>query len=75
MAQAKNKTPEGYRDALRAINLPDTPFGPIKFDAKGQNPHPVLITQIQNGQYKVVWPKDAAEARPIIPAPEWGSRH
>src|SRR5262249_3744503 len=38
MAQAKNKTAEGYRDALRAIDLKDTPFGPIKFDAKGQNP-------------------------------------
>jgi branched-chain amino acid transport system substrate-binding protein len=74
MGQAKNKTAEGYRDALRAINLPDTPFGPIKFDAKGQNPHPVLITQIQSGQYKVVWPKNAAEAQPVIPAPPWGSR-
>ena len=74
MAQARNKTAEGYRDALRAINLPDTPFGPIKFDAKGQNPHPVLITQIQSGQYKVVWPKDAAETRPVIPTPPWSNR-
>src|SRR5437588_1028891 len=70
----KATTPQAIRDALRNINLPDTPFGPIKFDAKGQNAHPVLITQIQGGKYKVVWPKDAAEAQPIIPTPEWSKR-
>ena len=53
---------------------PETPFGPVKFDARGQNQHPVLITQVQGGQYKVVWPPDAAESKPIIPAPEWSKR-
>jgi branched-chain amino acid transport system substrate-binding protein len=69
-----NASPEAIRDTLRGLNLPETPFGPIKFDAKGQNPHPVLITQVQGGQYKVVWPLDAAEAKPIIPAPPWSER-
>jgi branched-chain amino acid transport system substrate-binding protein len=54
--------------------MPTTPFGPIKFDAKGQNAHPTLVTQIQNQQYKVVWPADAAEAKPIYPTPTWSQR-
>ena len=36
--------------------------------------NPVLITQVQGGQYKVVWPADAAEAKPIIPTPAWTER-
>jgi branched-chain amino acid transport system substrate-binding protein len=71
---AGGTTPVAIRDALRNLNLPQTPFGPVKFDAKGQNAHPVLITQVQGGQYKVVWPQDAAEAKPIIPTPEWNKR-
>jgi len=71
---AKSTDATAIRDALRGLNLADTPFGPVKFDAKGQNAHPVLVTQVQGGQYKVVWPQDAAEAKPILPTPEWGQR-
>ena len=53
--------------------MSSTPFGPIKFE-NGQNQHPVLITQIQSGQYHVVFPPDAAESKPIIPAPVWSKR-
>lgn len=60
-------------DAIRAEHL-DTPFGPISFDATGQNPHPVLVTQVQGGQYKVVWPPDQAEAKPILTTPKWSER-
>jgi branched-chain amino acid transport system substrate-binding protein len=66
--------PAAIRDAIRAVDLPETPFGPIKFDDHGQNAHPLLITQVLNGQYKVVWPKEAAEAAPVIPAPQWSKR-
>ena len=62
------------RDAIKALNQPMTPFGPVHFDANGQNQHPVLITQVQVGQYKVVFPTDAADAKPIIPAPKWSER-
>ena len=62
------------RDAIRGIEIPETPFGPVKFDARGQNAHPVLITQVQGGQHKVVWPTNAAEAQPIIPTPPWNLR-
>jgi len=74
IGNAKSDQAQAIRDAIKQVNLPDTPFGPVKFDARGQNQHPVLITQVQGGQYKVVWPLDAAESKPIIPAPEWSKR-
>jgi branched-chain amino acid transport system substrate-binding protein len=67
-------TPTAIRDAIHNIDIPETPFGPIKFDARGQNAHPLLITQVQGGQYEVVWPLEAAQAKPIVPAPEWSKR-
>jgi branched-chain amino acid transport system substrate-binding protein len=71
--QAKSLEPAKIRDAIKNLDLTSTPFGPIKF-VNGQNQHPVLITQIQGGQYRVVFPPDAAEAKPIIPAPPWSKR-
>ena len=74
-AMKKNmSSPQAIRDQVRKVELKMTPFGPIKFDDKGQNAHPTLVTQIQNQQYKVVWPADAAEAKPIQPAPTWDQR-
>ncbi len=67
-------SPTAIRDEIRKTDLPMTPFGPIKFDARGQNPHPTLVTQVQNQQYKVVWPANAAEAKPIYPTPTWSAR-
>jgi branched-chain amino acid transport system substrate-binding protein len=63
------------RDALKNIDLKTSAFGPVKFDANGQNLHQVLITQIQGGKYRVVFPTDVADAKPIIPAPKWADRH
>jgi branched-chain amino acid transport system substrate-binding protein len=71
---AKSDQAQAIRDAIRQVDLAETPFGPVKFDAHGQNQHPVLITQVQGGQYKVVWPLDAADSKPIIPAPPWSKR-
>jgi branched-chain amino acid transport system substrate-binding protein len=72
--KANPAKPAAIRDALKTIDLPDTPFGPVKFDEHGQNHHPVLITQILGGQYKVVYPPDAAETKPVIPTPPWNKR-
>jgi branched-chain amino acid transport system substrate-binding protein len=72
--KANSAQPSAIRDAIKSIDLPETPFGPIKFDQRGQNAHPVLITQIQNLEYKVVWPPDAAETKPILPTPPWNQR-
>ena len=62
-----------FATRCKNVSLPDTPFGPIQFDSHGQNPHPVLITQVHDGQYKVVYPPDAAEAKPVIPTPPQGT--
>ena len=72
--KAGKAEPAAIRDAIRGVSIPETPFGPIHFDERGQNTHPVLITQIQGGEYKVVWPRDAAETQPIIPTPPWNKR-
>jgi branched-chain amino acid transport system substrate-binding protein len=74
MNRSKAASPTAIRDALRTTDLPNTTFGHIKFDEKGQNAHPVLITQIQDQHYKVVWPPDAAESKPIVPTPPWSKR-
>ncbi len=62
------------RDSIKVLDLPSTPFGPVHFDANGQNQHPVLITQVQGGEYKIVFPQSAADSKPIIPAPHWSER-
>lgn len=72
--QANSAQPAAIRDALKAIDLPETPFGPIKFDERGQNPHQVLITQVLDGKYKVVYPPEAAETNPVVPTPPWDKR-
>jgi branched-chain amino acid transport system substrate-binding protein len=71
--QAGSLDPAKLKDALHTLKI-DTTFGPVFFGPTGQNQHPVLISQVQNGQYKVVWPKDVASANPIIPTPPWSQR-
>lgn len=71
---AKSLDATKIRDAIKNTNTPKTAFGPVKFDAKGQNQHEVLITQIQGGKYVVVYPPDLAVAKPVIPAPPWSKR-
>ena len=73
LTRAKSDQPAVIADALRKTQL-ETAFGPIKFDAKGDNSHPVLVTQVQSQQYKVVWPADVAEAKPVA-TPAWADRH
>jgi len=33
-----------------------------------------LITQVQGGKYRVVYPAEAADSKAIIPAPRWSQR-
>lgn len=74
IAKLQDAQPAAIREALKTIDLPETPFGPVKFDEHGQNRHPVLITQVQSGQYKIVYPPDAAEAQAVVPTPPWSAR-
>jgi branched-chain amino acid transport system substrate-binding protein len=71
---AKSLNSARIRDAIRNINLTMTSFGPVKFDASGQNQHPLMITQVQGGQFRIVYPTDGAETKPVIPAPQWSKR-
>jgi len=71
---AKALDSASIRDAIRNLDLKMTPFGPIKFDASGQNHHPLMLTQVQGGQFRVVYPRDAAESAPVTPAPHWSKR-
>ena len=65
--------PEAIRDALRETDM-DTVFGPVQFDENGQNAHPMLVTQVINGEFVTVWPPDAASMEPIYPVPAWAER-
>jgi branched-chain amino acid transport system substrate-binding protein len=60
-------------EALRGLKI-DTAFGPIQFDSKGQNPHPVIVTQVQKGKYVTVFPKEAASGELMAPTPAWDQR-
>ena len=72
---AKSLDRAKIREAISKLNLAMTPFGPVKFDPNGQNQHPVMVTQVQAGQYKIVYPPEAAEVKAIVPTPSWGQRH
>lgn len=71
---AKSLNSAMIRDAIRNVNLTMTPFGPIKFDASGQNQHPLMITQVQGGQFRIVYPPEVADSKPVVPAPQWSKR-
>ena len=71
---AKSLDATKIRDAIKNLNLKTSAFGPVKFDASGQNQHALLITQIQGGKYVVVYPPSVAAAKPIIPTPQWSKR-
>jgi branched-chain amino acid transport system substrate-binding protein len=73
-SRAKDLSPEAVRDAISATDL-KTFYGPIKFDASGQNAgKPMIMFQVQNGQYKVVYPAEVANAQLIYPMPSWSKR-
>jgi branched-chain amino acid transport system substrate-binding protein len=66
---------EKIREAFTKV---DIPFGDprnlrpnaIKFGPDGQNVHARLImTQVQGGKVRTVWPPEVASTQPIFPAP------
>lgn len=59
--------PEKVRDAIAATNL-ITFYGPVRFDATGKNTaKPMVLYQVQGGQYRVVAPTKWAEAKLVWP--------
>lgn len=73
IARAGSTDRTAIRDAIKATET-DSIFGPIKFDEKGQNDHPVAITQVLGGRFVTVWPQTAAIQPPILPTPLWSER-
>lgn len=63
--------------ALRATDLKDHVMigGPIRFDAKGQNPNiPSACVQSRKRTPTVVLPSDVATEAPVLPMPPWQGR-
>ena len=57
------------REAIAAYDA-TTFWGPIKFDASGQNIAGGAVTfQIQKGEIETVWPQGAASAKAVYPLP------
>ncbi len=61
------------RDALKATDT-NTIFGPIKFDEKGQNTHPMLVTQVLQGEFVTVFPLEYKAQDAVVPVPSWSDR-
>ena len=60
------------RDAISSTDLM-TFYGPIKFDETGKNiAKPMVLYQVQGGQYKVVAPTQWASAKLVYPRPAAG---
>jgi branched-chain amino acid transport system substrate-binding protein len=66
-ARAGSLDPEKVRDAIASTDLM-TLYGPIKFDPTGKNvAKPMVLYQVQGGDYKVVAPTKWAETKLIWP--------
>jgi branched-chain amino acid transport system substrate-binding protein len=74
LQRAGSLEPAAVRDALAATDI-KTFYGPVKFDDTGKNTaKPMVLYQIQDGQYKVVAPAEWAAAELIHPMPTWEER-
>jgi len=75
--RAGSSNGQALADALRQTNIAEHVMigGPITFDAKGQNTR-IASACIQNrrGEPLVVLPKEAAQAAPVYPVPNWQQR-
>ncbi|HYP30058.1 MAG TPA: ABC transporter substrate-binding protein [Blastocatellia bacterium] len=73
IARAGSPERAAVRDAIKATEM-DSIFGPVRFDEKGQNDHPVAITQVLGGRFVTIWPQGAAIQAPTLPTPLWSER-
>lgn len=66
--------PKSVRDAISATQM-ETFYGNIKFDEAGRNiAKPMVLYQVQDGEYKVVTPAKWANAKLRWPTPPWSKR-
>lgn len=72
--KAGSLDPAKVRDAIAATDL-ESFYGDIKFNEKGQNiAKGMAVIQVQEDKPRVVFPKEAKQADPIVPLPDWQSR-
>jgi branched-chain amino acid transport system substrate-binding protein len=75
--RAKSFEKTAIMAALKATDLL-TPVGPVQFlDSAGfrnQNPIPMVVQQVQGGQFVTVFPAAIALGRPKYPTPPWNQR-
>ncbi|MDZ7749659.1 MAG: amino acid ABC transporter substrate-binding protein [Halofilum sp. (in: g-proteobacteria)] len=72
--RAGSLDPKAVRDALAATDM-QTFYGNIRFDDTGKNiAKPMVLYQVQDGEYKVVAPTRWASADLIHPMPKWSER-
>ena len=64
---------EKVRDAYATIDVM-TMFGRYKVDSRGLSSHKGMTFQIQNGKRMIVWPKELAQVKAILPMPKWSDR-
>ncbi|MGD8808828.1 MAG: amino acid ABC transporter substrate-binding protein, partial [Gammaproteobacteria bacterium] len=66
--------PDKVRDALAATDM-QTFYGNVKFDESGKNiAKPMVLFQVQNGEFVVVAPTKWADGKLIYPRPNWSER-
>lgn len=77
LERAKDWTPDGIRNALKATNL-TTAFGPVKFEDKegyqNQNFLDTFVLQVLKGEHETVWPEKYASKKYLYPVPTWRER-
>lgn len=72
--QAGSLEMDAVREALRNLDV-TTFYGPINFDDTGKNvAKPMVTIQIQDGEVKVVAPKEVAKSTMLFPMPPWEER-
>lgn len=71
--RAQSLDSERVRDALAQTKL-KTLYGEIRFDAEKNNAKPMILYQIMNGIYKIVYPLPAAWSQLLFPMPSWQER-
>ncbi|HEY7063562.1 MAG TPA: amino acid ABC transporter substrate-binding protein [Chloroflexota bacterium] len=62
------------RDALASTDLKESVIGPVKFNPDGTGVIQSTITQWQNSQSQLVWPRDQQSAPLAYPAPPFSQR-
>jgi len=78
--RAGSTEPEAIQKALLETNIPADqlimPWKGIKFDPETHQNilGSGIIVQVQNGEYKTVWPFDLASAEIVWPFPAWSER-